>query len=136
MRHVRASSGRRAAVVAVDVTAVADTVDGVTVVASEEAATSQPALPADRCCRVPCLRGFALAADLISVLRTGARYSRTGKIWAGLDSNQRRRKASRFTVCPVWPLRYLPFWREGFHISSRFIACNSRQLLQLLIALT
>ena len=30
------------------------------------------------------------------------------KIWAGLDSNQRRRKASRFTVCPVWPLRYLP----------------------------
>ena len=29
-------------------------------------------------------------------------------IWAGLDSNQRRRKASRFTVCPVWPLRYLP----------------------------
>src|SRR2546426_714623 len=28
--------------------------------------------------------------------------------WAGLDSNQRRRKASRFTVCPVWPLRYLP----------------------------
>jgi hypothetical protein len=30
------------------------------------------------------------------------------EIWAGLDSNQRRRKASRFTVCPVWPLRYLP----------------------------
>ena len=29
-------------------------------------------------------------------------------IWAGLDSNQRRRKASRFTVCPVWPLRNLP----------------------------
>ena len=58
------------------------------------------------------------------------------KIWAGLDSNQRRRKASRFTVCPVWPLRYLPFWREGFHISSRLTACNSRQLLQLLIALT
>ena len=29
--------------------------------------------------------------------------------WAGLDSNQRRRKASRFTVCPVWPLRNLPF---------------------------
>src|SRR5256885_15576295 len=33
-----------------------------------------------------------------------------GKLkWAGLDSNQRRRKASRFTVCPVWPLRNLPF---------------------------
>src|SRR5438105_2044870 len=30
------------------------------------------------------------------------------RVWAGLDSNQRRRKASRFTVCPVWPLRYLP----------------------------
>src|SRR6266581_908829 len=36
MRHVRASSGRRAAAVAADVTAVADTVGGVTV-ASEEA---------------------------------------------------------------------------------------------------
>jgi hypothetical protein len=33
---------------------------------------------------------------------------RGGEVWAGLDSNQRRRKASRFTVCPVWPLRYLP----------------------------
>src|SRR5438552_8127406 len=72
MRHVRASSGRRAAAVAADVTAVADTVGvgGVTVVASEEAATSQPLLPADRCCRVRCLSGFALAADLISALRT------------------------------------------------------------------
>ncbi|SRR6266496_3011746 len=36
-----------------------------------------------------------------------ARSLREGD-WAGLDSNQRRRKASRFTVCPVWPLRYLP----------------------------
>src|SRR5262249_21630434 len=27
---------------------------------------------------------------------------------AGAGSDQRRRKASRFTVCPVWPLRYLP----------------------------
>ena len=107
MRRVRASSGRVAAVVVVvDVMAVADTAAGVTV-ASEEAATSQPALPADRCCRVSCLSGFALAADLISVLRT-AHASSIGKIWAGLDSNQRRRKASRFTVCPVWPLRYLP----------------------------
>src|SRR5207248_11200855 len=137
MRHVRASSGRPAAAVAADVTAVADTVGvgDVTVVASEEAATSQPALPAGRCCRVRCLSRFALAADLISALRTRARYSCTGKIWAGLDSNQRRRKASRFTVCPVWPLRYLPFWREGFHISSRLTACNSRQLSPLLIAL-
>lgn len=30
------------------------------------------------------------------------------KNWAELDSNQRRRKASRFTVCPRWPLGYLP----------------------------
>ena len=45
MRHVRASScPRAAAAVVADVTAVADTVGGVTVVASEEAATSQPAL--------------------------------------------------------------------------------------------
>src|SRR6266404_2116434 len=36
------------------------------------------------------------------------RKSRSAENWAGLDSNQRRRKASRFTVCPVWPLRYLP----------------------------
>jgi hypothetical protein len=50
MRRVRASSGRRVAAVAVDVTAVADTVEvgGVTVVASEEAATNQTALPTDR----------------------------------------------------------------------------------------
>ncbi len=39
--------------------------------------------------------------------RSTSKRSQSGK-WAGLDSNQRRRKASRFTVCPVWPLRYLP----------------------------
>src|SRR6266516_5816782 len=39
-------------------------------------------------------------------------------IWAGLDSNQRRRKASRFTVCPVWPLRNLPV-RASVDIGSR-----------------
>ena len=72
MRRVRASSGRRvaAAAVVVDVTAVADTAAAGVTVASEEAVTSQPALPADRCCRVSCLTGFALAADLISALRT------------------------------------------------------------------
>src|SRR6266446_1104671 len=136
MRHVRASSGRRAAAVAADVTAVADTVVGGVTVASEEAATSQQPLPADRCCRVRCLSGFTLAADLIPALGTAHATAPIGKIWAGVDSNQRRRKASRFTVCPVWPLRYLPFWREGFHISSRLTACNSRQLSRLLIALT
>ena len=127
MRRVRASSGRRVAAVAADVTAVADTVvGGVTVVvaASEEAATSQPALPADRCCRVRCLRGFALSAYLICA-EDSARYSRIGKIWAGLDSNQRRRKASRFTVCPVWPLRYLPFLARGI---SYILALHSLQL--------
>ena len=86
MRPVRASSGRRAAAVAADVTAVADTVGvgGVTVVASEEAATSQPALPAGTCCRVRCLSRFALAADLISALRTAhdtAALEKYGQGW-------------------------------------------------------
>src|SRR5882757_8044777 len=134
MRHVRASSGRRAAAaVAADVTAVADTVVGgvmVVVAASEEAATNQPALRSPLSQRICAWCRFDLCAE------DSARYSPIGKIWAGLDSNQRRRKASRFTVCPVWPLRYLPFWREGFHISSRLTACNSRQLSRLLIGLT
>ena len=60
MRHVRASSARRAAAVAADVTAVADTVGvgGVTVVASEEAATSQP-----RCLQTGAAES-AVSADL------------------------------------------------------------------------
>lgn len=29
-------------------------------------------------------------------------------MWAEVDSNHRRRKASRFTVCPSWPLWYPP----------------------------
>src|ERR1043166_2119387 len=53
-------------------------------------------------------------------------------IWAGLDSNQRRRKASRFTVCPVWPLRYLPAWWERFtpkaFASSYILAFRRLQL--------
>ena len=71
---------------AADVTVVADTVvGGVTVVAaaSEEAATSQPALPADRCCRVRCISGFALAADLISALRTAHATAPLGKYGQG-----------------------------------------------------
>ena len=109
MRRVRANSGRRVVVAVVDVTGVADTVVGVTAADSEEAAaTSQLALPSDRCWRIRCLSGFALAADLILCAEDSARYSSIGQMWAGLDSNQRRRKASRFTVCPVWPLRYLP----------------------------
>ena len=100
---------------------------GVTAAASEEAAaaTSQPALPADRCCRIRCLSGFALAADLILCAEDSARYRVIGQMWAGLDSNQRRRKASRFTVCPVWPLRYLPVLARGI---SYILAPCSLQL--------
>src|ERR1043166_4900815 len=59
----------------------------------------------------------AAAADMVVVGKAAASEEATDEfanndsgrlIWAGLDSNQRRRKASRFTVCPVWPLRYLP----------------------------
>src|ERR1041384_7272598 len=115
MKRVRASSGHQvaAAVAAVDVTAAADMAAGVTV-ASEEAATSQQALPADACYRIRCLSGFSFAIDLILSTEHGARHTSVSKIWAGLDSNQRRRKASRFTVCPVWPLRYLPISAREF----------------------
>ena len=34
-------------------------------------------------------------------------YSRMDR-WRGLDSNQRRRRAGRFTVCSLWPLGHLP----------------------------
>src|SRR5215472_5782281 len=33
-------------------------------------------------------------------------YSRLSPWWRGLDSNQRRRRAGRFTVCSLWPLGY------------------------------
>ena len=84
MRHARANSDRPvAAEVVADVTAAADTAGGVTVVASEEAATSEPALPADRCCRVLCLSGSALAADLISAPRTAQATAPLGKYGQG-----------------------------------------------------
>src|SRR6476661_4187544 len=97
MRRVRASSGHRVAAAVVGVTGVADmAAAGVTAAASEEAAaaTSQPALPAERCCRIRCLSGFALAADVILCAegQRTPRYSIIGQKWAGLDSNQRRRK--------------------------------------------
>src|SRR5437870_13435954 len=54
----------------------------------------------------------AVRAEAIDVRNHFANYQSRNAIdkwnWAGLDSNQRRREASRFTVCPVWPLRYLP----------------------------
>src|SRR5213083_3578891 len=59
---------------------------------------------------------MAVAAKVASEEATDefANHGSCGRDWAGLDSNQRRRKASRFTVCPVWPLRYLPVWTRGF----------------------
>src|SRR5438094_6407016 len=53
---------------------------------------------------------MAVAAKVASEEATDefANHGSCGRDWAGLDSNQPRRKASRFTVCPVWPLRYLP----------------------------
>ena len=48
------------------------------------------------------------AATVVSDEAIKVREKRIELNWAGLDSNQRRRKASRFTVCPVWPLRNLP----------------------------
>jgi hypothetical protein len=55
----------------------------------------------------------AVAVDTAAVAKVASEEatklpSQGKRDWAGLDSNQRRRKASRFTVCPVWPLRYLP----------------------------
>src|SRR3954468_12153249 len=128
MRRARASSGRQVAAAAAgvaDVTAESDTVvAGVMAAAAsdEAAATShrhcprtgaaESAAPAD-----------SLAADLIA--QDSARYSSIAQVWAGLDSNQRRRKASRFTVCPVWPLRYLPVLARGI---SYILAPHSLQL--------
>src|SRR6185295_2040286 len=33
-------------------------------------------------------------------------FPHTHRSWRGLDSNQRRRRAGRFTVCSLWPLGY------------------------------
>jgi hypothetical protein len=52
---------------------------------------------------------------------------RGGEVWAGLDSNQRRRKASRFTVCPVWPLRYLPVMKSFAVRRSPYVAIPSSE---------
>ena len=113
MRRVRASSGRRVAAAAVDVTAVADTAAAgvmVVVVASEEAAaTSQLALPSDRCWRIRCLSGFALADDLILCAEDSARYSSIGQMWAGLDSNQRRHKPADLQSAPFGHFGTYPF---------------------------
>src|SRR6266508_6490778 len=66
---------------------------------------------------------MAVAAKVVSEEATDefANHGSCGRDWAGLDSNQRRRKASRFTVCPVWPLRYLPV---GASDSYRLALCS------------
>src|SRR5438874_7475181 len=71
----------------------------------------------DRAEAVDAATAAAAAADTVVAEKVAASEEATDEfanngsgrvIWAGLDSNQRRRKASRFTVCPVWPLRNLP----------------------------
>src|SRR6266571_9550080 len=70
--------------------------------------------------------GTVVAVDTVVVAKVAseeatdefANHGSCRRDWAGLDSNQRRRKASRFTVCPVWPLRYLPV-RASVDIGSR-----------------
>src|SRR5260370_39996089 len=113
MRHVRASSGRRAAAAA-DVTAVADTVVGGVTVASEEAATSQPALPADRCCRVRCLSGFALAADLIFALRTARATAPLGKYGQGWIRTSEGVKPADLQSAPFGHFGTYPFGARDF----------------------
>src|SRR5437773_3687296 len=80
--------------------------------------------------------GATAAAKVASEEAIKIRRSRSARIWAGLDSNQRRRKASRFTVCPVWPLRYLPIYRntrrgESAQESSFSIVIRKIQRLRL-----
>ena len=101
---------------AADVTAVADTVvGGVTVaVASEEAATSQPALPADRCCRVRCLSGFALAADLILCAEDSARYSPLGKYGQGWIRTSEGVKPADLQSAPFGHFGTYPFGARDF----------------------
>src|SRR5512132_2621985 len=136
MRHVRASSGRRAAAVVADVTAVADTVGGVTVVASEEAATSQPALPADRCCRVRCLSGFALVADLISALRTAHATAQLGKYGQGWIRTSEGVKPADLQSAPFGHFGTYPFGAGDFIYPRASQLATRVTLSRLLIALT
>src|SRR5215468_1451895 len=40
--------------------------------------------------------------------------------WRGLDSNQRRRRAGRFTVCSLWPLGYPSMGRASLSCLPSF----------------
>src|SRR6185437_1914652 len=80
--------------------------DAVTVV---EAMVEAEAMAAARVASEEATRGDRKRCNATLQRFKGATFrTHQTKNWAGLDSNQRRRKASRFTVCPVWPLRYLP----------------------------
>src|SRR5262245_20354541 len=111
MRLARESRDHQA--VADGATAVAATV-AVAKAARDAATRNSRALP--RAFVVPAKRArlaarvavFNADSTLTRVDAARRLQSKGWKTWAGLDSNQRRRKASRFTVCPVWPLRYLP----------------------------
>ena len=99
----------------VDVTAAADTAAGVTVVASgEAAATSQPALPADRCCRVLCLSESALAADLISALRTAQATAPLGKYGQGWIRTSEGVKPADLQSAPFGHFGTYPFSARDF----------------------
>ena len=130
MRRVRASSGRRvAAAVAVDVTAVADTVvAGVTVAvaASEEAAaTSQLALPSDRVLENPLSQRICACRRFDSLpLRIAHAIAQLGKCGQGWIRTSEGVKPADLQSAPFGHFGTYPFWREGFHISSRLTACN------------
>ena len=124
MRLARENRDRPAVVAAAMVAAAVDTAVVAKVVVASEEATRNSLVPIAfvTTASSPAVAGVAVRT------RDCARTHRGGynginvltKIWAGLDSNQRRRKASRFTVCPVWPLRYLPVCTTkafGVHIA-------------------
>ena len=118
MKPARESNGRPGAAADAADTAVAVDMAAAAKVASEEATEQHAQQPETSAVE------SAVSADFDRSTRSPVfpeQYTvaprepmwRMRKIWAGLDSNQRRRKASRFTVCPVWPLRYLPFAVSG-----------------------
>ena len=101
---------------------------GVTAAASEEAAaaTSQPALPADRCCKIRCLSGFALAADLISALRTAHATAPLGKYYGqGWIRTSEGVKPADLQSAPFGHFGTYPFLARGI---SYILAPHSLQL--------
>ena len=128
MRRVRANRGRRGVAAAVDVTAVADTVAAgvmVVVVASEEAAaTSQLALPSDRCWRIRWLSGFTLADDLILCAAAHA-TAPLGKCGQGWIRTSEGVKPADLQSAPFGHFGTYPFLARGI---SYILAPHSLQL--------